>query len=943
MKKFVLSSLFLLQAFYVFAQQPTGISGKILDAKTQKPLANVVTSIQNSNLTQMTDSEGKFEFVSVDKGNQLLRVRSFGYKDQLLPIEIIEGQMLDLGVLVLEEDQTSSEQQLSLITITENDLGDDNSGSESTSGLLQASRDAFQQSAAFNWGQARFRIRGLDNEYGTILINGISMNKINDGRPQFGNWGGLNDATRNQEFVNGSSPNDYVFGGILGTQQINTRASIYRKGSRVSFSGTNTNYSWRAMGTHASGMDKDGWAFVVSASRRWANEGYFEGTNYGANSFFSSVEKRFNDKHSLNFTSIYAQNSRGRNSPNSDEVTKLAGFKYNSFWGEQNGEQRNSRVRNLSEPIFMLEHFWKLNDKTNINTTLSYQFGEIGNSRLDFQGVTNPDPIYYRNLPSFYTSTYNQDTNVFEGNSAANTLLANGARENFINNRQLDWAKIYRNNNTNAGNSLIVLYEDRIDDKLMAANSVLTSRLADNIIMNAGASVKKLKSHNFQNLLDLLGGDYFNDIDVFGRTTEQGISDLNNPNRKVVVGDTYGYNYNMMANTVDAFSQFKFDYRKFDFYLAQSFSRSEYQREGLYRNGYYPSNSFGKSEKAIFENFGFKGGFTYKISGRQFLSFNGLYQTKAPAMRNVFPNARVNNNATIDIQSEKVASADASWILNMPKLKMRVTGYFSKVKDATRSTFFFADGGGIDDGDPETEDDSAFLAETITGLDRKNIGAEFGAEYQITSTLKATVTGAYGQFTFDSNPNASYTQDAQASATKTNPIVNLGESNLKGYRQAGTPQQAASFGLEYRDPKFWWIGANINYLGDNYVDVAPILRTKNFFIDTSNLQKVSDGIPFPEATEAKAKKILKQERLADFNLLNITGGKSWRIKGTTLGFFASVNNVLDRIYKTGGFEQARNANFRQLNNDLESGTPPFAPRYFYGFGRTYFVNLYLNF
>ena len=385
MKKFVLSSLFLLQAFYVFAQQPTGISGKILDAKTQKPLANVVTSIQNSNLTQMTDSEGKFEFVGVDKGNQLLRVRSFGYKDQLLPIEIIEGQMLDLGVLVLEEDQTSSEQQLSLITITENDLGDDNSGSESTSGLLQASRDAFQQSAAFNWGQARFRIRGLDNEYGTILINGISMNKINDGRPQFGNWGGLNDATRNQEFVNGSSPNDYVFGGILGTQQINTRASIYRKGSRVSFSGTNTNYSWRAMGTHASGMDKDGWAFVVSASRRWANEGYFEGTNYGANSFFSSVEKRFNDKHSLNFTSIYAQNSRGRNSPNSDEVTKLAGFKYNSFWGEQNGEQRNSRVRNLSEPIFMLEHFWKLNDKTNINTTLSYQFGEIGNSRLDFQ------------------------------------------------------------------------------------------------------------------------------------------------------------------------------------------------------------------------------------------------------------------------------------------------------------------------------------------------------------------------------------------------------------------------------------------------------------------------------------------------------------------------------------------------------------------------------
>lgn len=942
MKKIVLSSLFVLHSFFVFAQQPTGISGKVVDAKTQKPLQNVVASIQNSNLTQMTTAEGKFEFVGVDVGSQLLRIRSFGYKDQLLPIEIVQGNMLDLGVLVIEEDQTTSEQQLSLITITENDLGDDNSGSESTSGLLQASRDAFQQSAAFNWGQSRFRIRGLDNEYGTILINGISMNKINDGRPQFSNWGGLNDATRNQEFVNGSAPNDYVFGGILGTQQINTRASIYRKGSRVSFSGTNTNYSWRAMGTTASGLDKNGWAYVISASRRWANEGYFEGTNYGANSFFASVEKRFNERHSLNFTSIYAQNSRARNSPNTNEVNNLVGYKYNSYWGYQNGEKRNSRVRNLSEPVFMLEHFWNISDKTKLNTTVSYQFGQIGNSRLDFQGVTNPDPVYYQNLPSFFTSTYDEDTNVFEGNSPQNILEANRARNSFIANPQLNWAQIYAYNKTNLGNSLVVLYEDRTDDKLLAANTVLTSRLADNIMLNAGATFKKLKSHNFQNLVDLLGGKYYNDVDLFGDNSNQEQSDLNNPNRRVVEGDTYGYNYNMMANTVDAFSQFKFDYRKIDFYLAQSFSRSEYQREGLYRNGYYPSNSFGKSEKVVFENFGFKAGLTYRISGRQFFNFNSFYQTKAPAMRNVFPNARVNNNSTINVQSEKVASADASWILNMPKLKVRLTGYFSKVKDATKTTFFFAEGGGLDDGDPNTDDDSAFLAETVTGLDKKNIGAEFGLEYQITSTLKATLTGAYGQFTFDSNPNASYTQDSQASATRTNPIINLGPSNIKGYRQAGTPQQAASFGLEYRDPKFWWIGANVNYLGNNYIDVAPILRTKNFFIDTAS-GTVADGIPFPEATEAKAKKLLKQERFADFNLLNITGGKSWRISGKTIGFFASVNNVLDKIYKTGGFEQARNANFRQLNNDAESGTPPFAPRYFYGFGRTYFVNLYLNF
>ena len=62
-----------------------------------------------------------------------------------------------------------------------------------------------------------------------------------------------------------------------------------------------------------------------------------------------------------------------------------------------------------------------------------------------------------------------------------------------------------------------------------------------------------------------------------------------------------------------------------------------------------------------------------------------------------------------------------------------------------------------------------------------------------------------------------------------------------------------------------------------------------------------------------------------------------------IGFFASVNNVLDVAYKTGGFEQARNSNFTQMNQDVSSGHPAFAPKYFYGYGRTYFLNLYINF
>ena len=930
MKKLVLSTLMVLQAVLVFAQQNPALKGKVIDAKSQKPLQNVVAEIRNTTQTVLTDFNGNFAFQTIPSGDQTLIIKTSGYIQQTLLIESsTQGETIDLGVILLEEDITS-EQELALITITENDLGDDNSGSESTAGLLQATRDIYQQAAAFNWGQSRFRIRGLDNENGTTMINGVVMNKIYDGRPQWGNWGGLNDATRNQEFTMGSKPSDYTFGGILGTQEINTRASFYRPGSRISMSGTNTNYNWRLMGTHASGMNKDGWAFVVSASRRWAQEGYFEGTDYAANSLFASVEKKFNDKHSLNLTAIYAQNSRGKNSPNTREVNDLMGTEYNSYWGWQDGKKRNSRDKDVEEPITMLSHYWKISEKTNLNTNVAFQTGKIGNSRLDFQGGNNPDPTYYRNLPSYYLN-YHTAAGVWQPNFAQAAI----ARDYFLANSQINWTSMYlaNQNSANTGRSIYVLYEDRTDDNLLSANTILNSNLSDNITLNAGANFRKLRSHNFQNLLDLLGGQYFSDVDQFF-TGDAAQPDLNNPNRQVVEGDKYGYNYLLHALTFDGFTQFKFTYDKADFYLAQSFARTEYQREGIYRNGIYANNSFGKSDRIVFENFGFKGGLTYKLSGKHLLDFNGLYMTKAPTLRNTFSNARLSNVITPDITSESIISADGSYIIRAPKFKGRITGFFTKIQDATEISFFYAE----NIGDTEGDEDS-FVSEIVTGIEKQNLGMELGLEYQITSTIKATAAASYGQYIYSDNANLK-TNDDNIAATGNNPITDVGTVYLKNYRQPGMPQTAASFGLEYRDPNFWWIGANVNYLGNTYLDVSSVLRTDNFTIDGST------GVSFPGATEETVRNALKQEEFDGFTLVNLTGGKSWRISNAnrnTVGFFASINNVFDIKYKTGGFEQSRKATYPDLQQDLASGTRAFGPKYFYGYGRTYFVNFYINF
>ena len=63
---------------------------------------------------------------------------------------------------------------------------------------------------------------------------------------------------RNQELSNGSIPLKYNFGGILGSNNINIRASEYGEGGRITYSSSNRSYSNRLMATYNSGMLKKG-------------------------------------------------------------------------------------------------------------------------------------------------------------------------------------------------------------------------------------------------------------------------------------------------------------------------------------------------------------------------------------------------------------------------------------------------------------------------------------------------------------------------------------------------------------------------------------------------------------------------------------------------------------------------------------------------------------
>ncbi|CAM1334517.1 carboxypeptidase-like regulatory domain-containing protein [Tenacibaculum aestuariivivum] len=906
----------------------SNVSGKIINGDSEKPLQNVYVNIKNSTVATKTDTTGTFNLKEISEGNKMIVISLKGFESQNFPIKLV-GKPISLGTIFLYKNSIEYE-DTGIIILTDDELNDDTSTSDNISGLLQATKDTYLRAAAFEWSSSFYKIKGLGSENAKVLINGIEMNKLYNGSPQWSNWGGLNDVLRNQNFTNGLLPSTYTFGGVLGTTNMNTRASEYKETGSISYASSNRSYSHRLMAMYATGLLKNNWAVTISASKRHADEGYIKGTYYNANSFFISAEKILNKQHSLNFTGIYTKNHRGKSAANTQEVYNIKGIQYNPYWGYQNGKIRNARIKRVDEPILMLNYYWNISKKTNLHTGVSYQFGEIGNSRIDFNGGNDPNPTYYRKLPNYFLN----DPYGADYENAYKALI------NFKNNGQLDWKHLYAGNENSGNNALFTLYEDRNDDKQLSINSVLNSEISPNIYASASVSYQKLDSENFATVLDLFGATGYLDINKFGDLGKDNYqNDLLNINRIVKKGDRFKYNYQLAAKIYSSFTQLQFKYNKVDFFVAGTIKNTSYQRNGLYKNGIYPGdksntkipNSLGKSKKLTFFGYGLKAGFTYKISGRHLLDINGAYINKAPSIRNSFANSRVNNLTIDDISSlnnSKTTYFDTSYIIRLPFIKAKLTGYYTYIKDASDISFYF------------TGADNLFVQEILTGIEKQHFGTELGIEAQLLSSFKVKAAANIGQYTYANNPNitlaSEISSDSQLAGFDNNGIKNYGKTNLKNYKIASGPQKVYSLGFEYRDPEYWFMGITGNFLSEAYISPSPIKRTTSFITDDSQY--------FPNYDPIIAKKLLSQEKINSYYTLNAIGGKTWLVgKNKYLGFFVSANNILNKEYKTGGYEQGRTANYALQSVDQANKTPNFGTKYWYGRGATYFINIKYRF
>jgi len=835
-----------------------------------------------------------------------------------------------LTAQIVKEKIDTSLREEGLETLLENipilsvDDGDNQDGSaQNISSQLSAGRDPYFNGAAFHFNAVRFRFRGYDADAFSTYMNGVPMENLDNGFTPFGLWGGLNDVLRSRDVTLGLRPTGYAFGDFGGITTFDTRASKQRKQTLIGYSIANRSYDNLVKFTHSTGLSKNGWALTLSGSGRWSEEGFTQGTYFRSVSGFIGIDKRINSRHLLSLVALGSPTENGRGSSTVDEMQQLSGDPYyNSFWGYQNGKKRNVSVAKVFQPVFILTHDWKINEKMSLITAGSYIFGSRKVSGFDWYNAADPRPDYYRYLPSFV-----EDPNL--------KALTNLAFIQDVNLRQINWDKIYNANfnsferianangvpgNTITGRRSHYIIENRVvNTNRLNLNAVLNAALAPNVEFTGGASYQYQKNQYYKEVEDLLGGAFYMDVNQFAeRDFRTSISaaqnDLNNPNRILRVGDKFGYNYDIDIKKAAVWAQGVFKFRKIDFFLSTEHSYTSFARIGNTKVGLFPNNSFGRSANQNFANYAFKGGITYKVDGRNYFFANGSYLTRAPFFDNAYIAPRTRDFVQNDITSERITSVEAGYVLNAPKVKIRATGFFTDYKNGLNVLTFY------------DEQYRNFVNYALSNIGRQHYGVEFGIDAKLYEGLSFNAAANIARYFYTTRQKATVTQDNSSDLLAQD--LTIYSDNFR----VPTPQEAYTAGLYYRSPNFWSISANVNYFDQMWLDFNPLRRT----------------VAAVEGLDPKSinyNNIIEQSRLEGQYTVDIFASYSIRLnnimkglkKSYFLGFNLGVNNLLDnQNIVSGGFEQLR-FDFQDKNVNK------FPARKFMSFGRTFFAGLSLRF
>lgn len=964
-KKYLLSISALILSVAMSAQNPTGgVKGVVVDRSSKTALDGAVLKLYSGTqeiATVRTGADGSFYIPDLKDGMYDLVIENSNYLQSKVNVTVNDGYVKNMFKLSLTPVHKVGE--VDDASFTEFDL--DDSGYQDSPTILFGQNDVFNNIAGYNFSSVRFRVRGYSSESQDVYMAGVRMNDAITGYTPYSLWSGLNEAVRSKESVNGSEISDYGFGGYNGLTNIDPMASKVRTGWRGSVLTNSALYRLRLMMTYSSGELDNGWSYAFSASARLGGNDWIKGVYYRSFGYYGSVEKKFGEEHKLGLTFMAAPGQRGAQNGSTQEVYDLMGDNmYNSNWGYYNGKVRNARVKKTHEPIAILKYdFTPESKKLKVSATMLYRFGKNGYTALDWCDAPDPRPDYYRNLPSYF---FMDNTDYNRLNYSKYMWAKEQWEQDIPSITHINWDRLYAVNAMNStadGNrSKYVIEERRTDqqDLNFAANAKWSP--VNCFTLAGGLSYKWNRTEYYKILDDLLGGDYYVNIDQFAErdyassvTMYQNDLDYYLKNGKAQTlkqGDKYGYDYYANVRRAEAWASGKFSKFGLDVALAGRIGYTKYWREGLLRKGLFPGldangqpmtyegkvittydpitgdaiTSLGKSEVKDFLTGAAKLNVSYVIPGGHRVYANAAFIADAPNFNQAFISPRTRNSIVPNLKTNKTLTADLNYAYSNSGYDVRVTGYYTAIKDQSKVMSFYDDA------------QNSFTNFAMSGIDQRHIGLELGFKVPLpVPNLALQGVVSYGQFVYTSNPKMYQTYDNSAAIVEDTYGVTIpywkshptADGKTVKHYVSGTPQLATSLGLSW-NKNYWFVDADVDYFDFAYLDMNPLYRTD-----------MATSGPDKTVTPTEIEYMAAQEKFKGAVLVNASVGKSWYIKRNyQLGFSLQVKNILNTTnLRTGGYEQTRLVD----NTVSKERYYRFDSKYFYMSGINYMLNIYFRF
>ncbi|MBR1547216.1 MAG: TonB-dependent receptor [Prevotella sp.] len=792
-------------------------------------------------------------------------------------------------------------------TFTEAQLGEDDDMSQNVT-IVSSNQNIYASQVGYTFSPVRFRYRAFNQKYNEIYINGAPMNDMESGQFRYSLVGGLNQQTRGVENALPFEFNNFSMSAMGGSNNYDFRPSHMPTGQRVTVSGANRNYTLRGMYTYNSGLTPSGWALSANVTYRWANmeTSYIEGTFYNSLSYFLGAEKKLGDNHSISLVTWGNPTERSTQGAATDESYWLANSNYyNPYWGYQDGKKRNSRVVNDFAPTAMLTWDWQMGQNTRLTTTLTGRYSWYKSTKLNYNNSENPQPDYWKNMPSSYYDVWYTDDVAGRTESGYNDFFR--ARTFMMGSRaarQIDWDRLYYANQHHDGDAIYYVQAKHNDNLNLAFSTTLNTKLSQTTDWNIGLQLAANKGMHYQTMDDLLGAKTFHNINTYalGNYTmddPQVYYDMRNKTGEVKEGDKFGYDYDLHVRKAQLWQSLKFAGENYTAFVAGRVGGVTMQRDGKMENGIAVAQgngvtSYGKSETAKFLDGGAKMGVTSTTLRSAGLSWNaGLgFEYRAPQASTAFVSPEVNNDFVNNLKNEKVFTAEAGLQYENSWLKANVSGYFSHLNDVTEWQCFYDD------------DANSFTYVSMTGVQKEYYGLEWGLNLKVNSAFSIKTLGTISEAKNVNNANAIYMKSTEG--TYHSDIV-----YNKNMREGGTPLSAYNLTLSYHSGG-WFIDVMGNYYDRIYLYYSPSYRYGST-LDNRQKSYENSGISAEkvyEINEAGDKVLLSeaidQQKGKGGFMLDLSIGKSIWLKKGSLSINLMVTNVLNNTkIVTGGYEQSR--------------------------------------